>query len=78
MLRCQFLCYVLITLFFITIVLKLSYFCKKMQTFRALGAPPPDPRASGGWGQGPQTPKTALHCEFLAMHLGVQLSAGLH
>ena len=27
-----------------------------MQNFRALGAPPPDPRASGGWGLRPQTP----------------------
>ena len=27
-----------------------------MQNFRALGAPPPDPRASGGWGLCPQTP----------------------
>ena len=27
-----------------------------MQNFRALGAPPPDPRASGGWGRCPQTP----------------------
>ena len=35
---------------------KMSYFCKKMQNFRALGAPPPDPRASGGWGICPQTP----------------------
>ena len=32
---------------------------KKMQNFQALGAPPPDPRASGGWGLCPQTPKTA-------------------
>ena len=30
-----------------------------MQNFRALGAPPPDPRASGGWGLCPQTPNTA-------------------
>ena len=30
-----------------------------MQNFQALGAPPPDPRASGGWGLCPQTPKTA-------------------
>ena len=30
-----------------------------MQNFRALGALPPDPRASGGWGLCPQTPKTA-------------------
>ena len=29
-----------------------------MQNFRALGAPPPDPRASGGWGfvPHPQSP----------------------
>ena len=32
----------------IKIALKLSYFCKKMQNFRALGAPLTDPRASGG------------------------------
>ena len=42
MLRCQFLCHVLKALFFIKIALKLSYFCKNMQNFRALGAPPPD------------------------------------
>ena len=28
-----------------------------MQNFRGLGAPPPDPRASSGWGLRPQTPK---------------------
>ena len=28
-----------------------------MQNFRALGALPPDPRASGGWGLCPQTPR---------------------
>ena len=65
-------------LFFIKTALKLSYFCKEMQNFRALGAPPPDPRASGSWGfcprtpigLRPQTPKTALsHCEFLATRL---------
>ena len=27
-----------------------------MQNIRALGAPPSDPRASGGWGLCPQTP----------------------
>ena len=27
-----------------------------MQNFRALGGPPPDPRASGGLGLRPQTP----------------------
>ena len=42
--------------FFIKIARKLSYFCKKMYNFRALGAPPPDPRASSGWGFCPQTP----------------------
>ena len=40
-------------IFLIKIALNLSYFCKKMQNFRALGAPPSDPRASGGWGQTP-------------------------
>ena len=64
MLRCQFLCYVLKTLFFIKIALKLSYFCKKMQKFRSIGlwrleASPPDPKIS------PPTP----HCEFLATRL---------
>ena len=57
MLRCQFLCHVLKTLFFIKIALKLSYFFKKMQNFRALEARPPDPPASGGWGLCPQTPR---------------------
>ena len=54
MLRCQFLCHVLKALFFIKIALKLSYFCKKMQNLRALGDPPLDPRAYGGWGLRPQ------------------------
>ena len=45
--------------FFIKRALKLSYFCKKMQNFRALEATPPVPRASGGWGLCPQTPKPA-------------------
>ena len=60
MLRCQFLCYVLKRLFFIKIALKLSYFCKKMQNFRAPMADFQkqifEPRASGGWGLCPQTP----------------------
>ena len=30
-----------------------------MQNFQALGVPPPDPCASGGWGLRPQAPKTA-------------------
>ena len=46
MLRCQFLCHVWKALFFIKIALKLGYFCKKMQNFRALGTPPLDPRNS--------------------------------
>ena len=72
MLRYQFLYPFLKALFFIKIVLKLIYFCKKMQNFRALGAPPPDPGASGGWGLHPQTPNTAPpHCEFLATRLQV-------
>ena len=41
----QFLCNVLKALFFIKIAQPLSYFCQKMQYFRALGAPPPDPQA---------------------------------
>ena len=41
-----------------------------MQNFRALGALPPHPRASSGWGLCPQTPQTAPpHCEFLATRL---------
>ena len=43
-----------------------------MQNFRALGAPFPDPRASGGWGLRPHTPKTAPpHSELLATRLNV-------
>ena len=51
-----------------------------MQNFQALGAPPPNPRASNGWGLCPQTPSSLrqlgaepqnspLNCEFLAMCL---------
>ena len=71
MLRCQFLCHVLKALFFIETAPKLSYICKKMQNFRALGASPPDPRASGGWELYPQAPKTDPHCEFLAMRINM-------
>ena len=53
-------------IFFIKIVLKLNYFCKKMKNFRALGvlrpsasgAPKP-PLASVGWGSAPRSPQTA-------------------
>ena len=30
-----------------------------MQNFQALGAPPPDPCVSGGWGRSPQIPRIA-------------------
>ena len=54
-----------------------------MQNFRALGALPPNPRASGGWGLRPQTPiglqrlgaqppdppNSSPHCKFLATRL---------
>ena len=30
-----------------------------MQNFRALGAPPPEPRAFGSWGRSAQTPRIA-------------------
>ena len=40
-----------------------------MQNFQALGAPPPDPRASGGWELCPQT--APPHCEFLTTRLTV-------
>ena len=58
MLRCQFLCHVLKPLFVIKIALKLSYFWKKMQNFRALGAPPPVPvpPAAGALPPDPQPP----------------------
>ena len=82
MLRCQFLCYDFKTLFFVKIALKLSYFCKKMQNFQALGAPPPDPvpPAAGVFAPAPiglrrleappQDPKIIPpHCEFLATRL---------
>ena len=80
--HCQLLCYALKALVFIKKALKLSYISKKTQNFQALGATPPDPRASSGWGLCPQTPvptaagvfaptppNTASHCEFLAMRL---------
>ena len=56
MLRCQFLSHVLKALFFMKIALKLSYFSKKMQNFRALGAPPSDPHlpAAGASAPDPQ------------------------
>ena len=61
MLRCQFLCHVLKALFFIKIALKLSYFCKKMQNYRALEAPPPDSRCTGGYGLFLQTTSPDPH-----------------
>ena len=35
---------------------KIKLFLQKMQKYRALGAPPPHHRASGGWGLCPLTP----------------------
>ena len=37
---------------------KIKLFFKQMQNFQALGAPPPNPRASGSWGLCPQTPNS--------------------
>ena len=59
-LHCQFLRHVLKAF---KLSLKLSCFCKKMQNFRALGAPPPDP------------PKQPPHCEFLATRLLVRYAS---
>ena len=53
-------------LFFIKMALKFSYFRKKMQKFRALGAEPPDPHWPPAAGGSSPDPKTAPHCEFLA------------
>ena len=77
MLRCQLLCHILKALFFIKRALKRSYFCKKMQNFRALGAPPPDPRASGGLGLRPQTASPIANF-WLRACSGVHLSVGVH
>ena len=59
----------------------IKLFLQKNAKFLSAGAPPPDPRASGGWGLRlqtpislrrlevrPQTQKSAspLHCKFLA------------
>ena len=85
-LHCQFLSHVLKTLFFYQNSPKIRLFLQKMQNFRRLGAPPPNPVPpeaggsapkppdSGGWGLRPQTPKTAPHCEFLATRLIKSLS----
>ena len=70
MLRHQFQCYALKALSFIKIAIKLSYFCQKLQNFRALRAPPPNPYwppAAGG--SAPRPTKQPSHCEFLATRL---------
>ena len=74
MLRCQFLSYVLITIFLIKIALKLSYFWQKNAKFssagdsaprppclRQLGASPPDPHwpLSAG-GSAPRPPLASI------------------
>ena len=38
----------------------MKLFLQKNENFRALGAPSPDPRASGDWGLCPQTPRPPL------------------
>ena len=48
-----------------------------MQNFRELGAPPQDPRATGGWGLHPQTPKQPPLCEFLATRLVAMFICGV-
>ena len=70
MLCCQFLCRVLNALFFMKIAQKL-FFLPKNAKFARVGAPPPDPRASGGWGLRPHIPKTAPPFEFLATRLNM-------
>ena len=42
-----------------------------MQNLRALGAPLPNPRASGGWVFAPKPPNQLPHCEFLATRLNM-------
>ena len=75
MLRCQFLCHVIKALFFIKIALKLSYFGKKMQNFRA---PPPDPHAFGGWSRCPHTPKHSPSLRISGYAPGIDLDHMLH
>ena len=66
---CQFLCHVLKALFFIIIVLKLSYFGKKMQNFRALGLRPQTPCLQRLGALSPDP-----HCEFPATSLSSSMS----
>ena len=42
---------------------------KKLKIFRAIGALPPDSRASCGWGLLPYTSVTTSHCIFLDTRL---------
>ena len=48
-----------------------------MQNFRALEAPPPDPRASGGWGLCPQTPRSPLASAGLGLRAQTPQTAPL-
>ena len=59
-----FLSHVLKALFFKQNSHKKKLFLQKVQNFRALGAPPANPRASGGWGLCPHTPKTTPIATF--------------
>ena len=56
-------------LIFAKVGLKLIvFFAKKLQNLRALGALPPDPLASGGWGRCPQTPNGLLRQNLLLLN----------
>ena len=59
MLCCQFLCHVLKALFFITVALKLSYFCKKNAKFSSAG------------GSACRPPEQPPYCRCLATRLSL-------
>ena len=60
----------------------MKLFLQKNAKFSSAGSPPPDPRASGGWGLCPQTPSLRQlgaslpdpHCEFLATRLAIAIA----
>ena len=47
----------------------MKLFTQNNAKLSSAGGSAPRPRASGGWGLCPQTPKTAPHCEFLDTRL---------
>ena len=63
--RCQFLCHVLTALFFIKIALKLSYFCKKIAKFWALGGSAPRPQCLRRLGALPPVPQPPIGLRWL-------------